>query len=246
MAKQSGLGANLYVGGYDLSGDTNSVGKIAKDAGPIEMTGIDKLAFERQAGQLTGEIDWTSYFNATNAHLALGPLPRTDRVVTYFHRAQQGVPAANMVAKQTTYNPKREQSGELTLDVVALSNAWWLDWGLTLTAGKRTDAAPTNGTGVDFTTPFAFGLQAYLQVFAFTGTNCTIKLQGSSDNGAGDAFADIAGGAFTLVTGAHVDERIATSRTLAVERYMRVVTSGTFSSIQFAVSATVNQADYTI
>jgi hypothetical protein len=246
LAKQSGLGANFYVGGYDLSGDTNSVGKIERAASPIEMTGIDKSAIERLAGQLTGEIDWTSYFNPTNAHPALSPLPRTDRVATYFHRAQLAVPAANMVAKQTTYNPKREESGELTLDVVALSNAWWLDWGLTLTAGKRTDTVATNGTGVDFTAPFAFGLQAYLHVFAFTGTNCTIKLQGSSDNGVGDAYADITGGAFTVVTGAHVDERIQTSRTLAVERYMRVVTTGTFSSIQFAVSATVNQADYTI
>lgn len=242
MAKETGLGANFYLDGYDLSGDTGSLESISKALNPIAQTGIDKLAYERQAGQLTGKIDWTSFFNPTNAHPPLRLLPRTDRVACYWHRPLLGAPVASMVCKQTDYAGTRDEAGALTFKVATLSNAWWLDWGLGLTVGKRTDGAGANGTGVDFSAGFAFGLQAYLQVFAFTGTSVTVKLQQSSDNGVGDAFTDVTGGAFTLVTG-QTAERIATSRTQSVERYLRVVTTGTFSNLVFAVNATVNRTE---
>lgn len=248
MAKESGLGANFYVDQYDLSNDTNLLGRISKAANLIEMTGIDKLAMERKAGQLTGGMDIVTFWNPTNAHTAYSTLPRTDRQLSYFHRATLAAPVASCIGKQIGYDPTRDNAGNLTAAVTAESNAYWLDWGLALTAGKRTDTTATNGTGVDFSiqgAPASFGLQAYLHVFAFTGTSVTIKLQGSSDNGVGDAFADITGGGFTLVSGV-TKERISTGRTLAVERYMRVVTTGTFSSVTFAVSACVNVTDMTI
>lgn len=248
MAKESGLGAQFYMDEYDLSNDTNALGGISKAINLIEMTGIDKSAIERKAGQLTGNMQITTYMNPTNAHAAYSPLPRADRQLSYFHRPTLGAPVASMIAKQTGYDPSRGANGEFTAAVNADSNAWWLDWGYALTAGKRTDTAATNGTGVDFQiqgAPASFGLQAYLHVFAFTGTSATIKLQGSSDNGAGDAFADITGGGFTLVTGV-TKERIQTARDQAIERYIRVVTTGTFSSLVFAVQATVNVTDMTI
>jgi hypothetical protein len=250
MAKESGLGANLYIDGWDISGDTNSVGTLSKALAPLPVTGIDKYAVERLPGKLTGRIAWVSYWNPTNAHLALETLPRTSRVVTYLHRPLLGSPAASMVAQQISYDPKREDNGGLTATVDTLSNAWWLDWGLSLTNGKRTDTTATNGDGVDFGDPtpiaYSFGLQAHLHVFAFTGTNVTITLEQSSDNGVGDTFAPVTGGTFALVTTAHTSERIATARNQSVERYLRVVTSGTFSSVTFAVNATINRTDMTI
>lgn len=245
MAKQTGLGANYYMDQFDLSNDTNSFGAISKRLAPIEMTGIDKSAFERLAGLLDGEMKWISYLNPTNAHVALSTLPRTDRQLSYFHRATLGAPVASMQAKQLNYDPKRDADGKLMVDIDGLSTNTWIDWGLALTAGKRIDTVATNGTGVDFQiqgSPANFGAQAYLHVFAFTGTNVTIKIQDSADN---VSFADLTGGAFTLVTGV-TKERILTGRTQAVRRYLRVVTSGTFSSVTFAVQATVNTLDLTI
>lgn len=245
MAKESGLGAQLYVDQYDLSNDTNSVSKISKGLSPLDFTGIDKTAMERKAGQLSGQITLTSYWNPTNAHAAYSTLPRADRLVSYCHRATLGAPVASMIAKQLGYNPQRDSAGNMTAEVDAMSNAWWLDWGYALTAGKRVDTTATNGTGVDFSTqgaPANFGAQAYLHVFAFTGTSVTIKLQDSADNA---SFTDLTGGAFTLVTGV-TKERSATGRTQAVRRYLRAVTTGTFSSVTFAVQATVNVADLTI
>lgn len=248
MAKESGLGAQFYMDEYDLSNDTNALGRISKALNPIEMTGIDKLAIERKAGQLTAGMDITTFFNPDNAHAAYSSLPRADRLLTYFHRATLGTPVASMIGKQVGYDPTRDAAGALTHAVTAESNAQWLDWGYALTAGKRTDTTATNGTGVDFAiqgAPASFGLQAYVHVFAFTGTSVTIKLQQSSDNGVGDAWADVPGGGFTLVTGV-TKERIATARNQAVERYLRVVTTGTFSNVVFAVQATVNATALTI
>lgn len=245
MAKESGLGANYYLGQYDLSGDTNSLGTIAKGINLLDFTGINKGAPERKAGQLNGEISWTSYWNPTNAHVALAAHPRTDMIGSYWHRTTIGTPVASCIGKQVNYDPTRGADGSLTAGVQLLSNAYWLDWGLGLTASPRTDTAATDGAGVDFSAGSSFGLQAYLHVVSFTGTSATIKLQESSDNGSGDAFADVTGGAFTLVTGATF-ERIQTARNQTVERYLRVVTTGTFSNLVFAVSATINQTEMTI
>lgn len=82
-----------------------------------------------------------------------------------------------------------------------------------------------------------YGMQAYLQVTSFTGTDVTIKIQSSADNGSTDAFADVTGGGFTAVTTGPQVQRIATSATLEIERYLRVVTttSGGFTSLTFNV-----------
>jgi hypothetical protein len=130
------------------------------------------------------------------------------------------------------------------MDVSMASDTSWLDWGLSLTAGKRVDTAGTNGAGVDFGDPspaaYTFGLQAYLHVFALTGTNVIVRLQHSNDNGVGDAWADVTAGAFTSVTAVPGKERIQTARNLTVKRYLRAVSSGTFTSATFAVSAVIN------
>jgi hypothetical protein len=249
MGKDTGLGAALYIDGVDVSGDTQKLDKISKSLKVLDFTGINKSAFERQAGQLDGNIDMTNFFNpsAGQAHPTLSTLPRTDRVLTYVHKGTLiGTPVASIVAKQVNYDPTRENSGALTLKVQSTANAFWLDWGLALTAGKRTDTTATNGAGVDFQVygaPANFGGQFYLHVFAFTGTNCTIKIQDSADN---STFADLAGASFTTVTTAPVSQRLATGRAATTRRYMRAVTSGTFTSITFAVAATVNISDMTI
>ena len=247
MAKESGLGAAYCVGGWELSGDTNSLERISKSMALIPQTGIDKKAHERAPGLLDAGIDWTSFFNPTNAHIPLSELPRADVVASYFHRGDDlGTPSGSIVAKQVSYDGGRATDGQFTLKVATQANAYWLDWGLSLTAGLRTDSAAANGTGVDFQNwggGSAFGLQAYVHLMAFTGTSVTLKLQQSSDNGVGDAWADVVGGSFGALTAAPQGLRIATARDQAVERYLRVVTTGVFTNAVFRVSAAVNRTE---
>lgn len=238
MSKQSGLGDALFVSGYDFSGDIGALDTISGGFSPIEVPGIDVSGMERIGGLRSGELKYLAYFNdaAGRAHPRLKLLPTADQITTYCRSTTLGKPAASMTCKQVNYDGKRTNKGELTFEIGAQStNGTSLEWCNQLTAGKRTDGAAANGTGVDFAASSSFGLSAYLHVFAFTGTSVTVKLQESSDNGVGDAFADVVGGAFAAATGVTF-QRIQTATNLSVERYLRVVTTGTFSNAVFAVS----------
>jgi hypothetical protein len=237
LAKQSGLGDRLLVAGYDLSGDVGSIGELSGGPGVLPGTGIDKSAEERLFGVHDGAINYTAFFNkaSNRAHPRLSALPTTDQLVTYCHGSTLGNPGAAMFAKQITYDGTRGQDGSFTFAVNAqLADGHVMQWGRQGTAFLRTDTSATNGASIDDGASSAFGLTAYLQVTAFTGTSVTVKLQESSDDGGSDAFADVTGGAFTAAT-AIGTQRIDTASGLTVERYLRVVTSGTFSSATFNV-----------
>lgn len=242
MSKESGLGAGLPIGGYDFTGDVTAVGEISGGPNTTDaVTGIDKLAFERIGLTRDGHMRGTSWFNpaANMSHKRLSSLPYTDVQAQYWHRQVIARPVACIVAKQANYDGSRAKDGSFTFEWGFEANAFGLEWCTGLTAYKRTDTTATAGTAVDMTTPAftgssTFGLQAYLQVFAFTGTSATITIQESSDN-AGDAYAAVTGGAFSVVTGI-TTERIQTARTQTVERYLKVTTTGTFSNLVFAVA----------
>jgi hypothetical protein len=233
MAKQSGLGDNLYAGGYDLSGDILSLKVIGGGPKTDEVTGIDKSAVERLGLVRDGRIDATSAFNpATDrAHLRLKLLPTADVMLTYCRGTTLGNQAACMVSKQINYDGQRADDGAFRFEVSAQANAYGLEWGRQLTAGKRTDTAATNGPSIDTTASADFGAQAYLQVFAFTGTSVTVKIQDSADD---SSFLDVAGLTFTAATGV-TTERLATANTATVRRYLRIATTGTFSNAVFSV-----------
>lgn len=78
----------------------------------------------------------------------------------------------------------------------------------------------------------AFGAQAYLQATGFAGTSVTVTVQDSADN---SSFAAVTGLAFTAVTAAPNAQRLATANTATLRRYVRVATTGTFTSASFAV-----------
>jgi len=248
MSKGTGLGDNFYVAGVDVSGDVNSLSRIGGGLAPIDMTDITQSAYERQGGLRDGAIAWSSYFDPDVAHPLLSALPVTDVHVMYCRGTTLGNHGAALVAKQVGYDPARPGDGSLLFGVQALANRYGLEWGRQLTAGKRTDTGATAGTGVDLGTgSTTHGLQAYLQVFSMTGTDATVKIQESSDNGSGDAWADVTGGAFTELAAGPAVERIATATDLTVERYLRAVTttSAGFTSLVFALLVVRNDTEVT-
>lgn len=236
MTKTTGLGDNAYVSGVDISGDTQALGSISTPRGTIDVTAINKSAYERLYGLRDGQISWTSFFNDADdgTHDTLSALPTADVVTTYARGTDLGAPAFCMVAKQIGYDPTRGNDGSLTMAVSAQANAYGADWGVQLTAGLRTDTAATNGTAVDTAASADFGAVAYLQVASLTGTDATITVEDSAD---GTTFAAVTGLTFTEVTAAPASERIATTATATVRRYLRVATSttGGFTSITFSV-----------
>ena len=237
MAKTSGLGDRLLVGGFDLSGDTQAMKSVSGSQAVIDVTGIDKSAHERIGGRRDGHIEWTSHFNtsAGQAHPALSALPTSDVQVSYLRGAVLGNPAASIVAKQIGYNGTRNAAGAVTFDVSCMANGYGLEWGNQLTAGLRSDVTATSpATGFDQTlVSSSFGWQAYLHVTAITGTSATVTIQDSADN---STFAALAGGsAFTAATGATSQRIVSSSPTATVRRYVRAITTGTFTLATFAV-----------
>lgn len=244
MAKTSGLGDNLYIQGFDASGDIQQLQQIGGGPALLDVTGINKSAHERIGGLRDGRFEMTTFFNHVpitgGTHEKLSALPRTDVILTYCRGTTLGNPAASLVGKQVNYDPTRATSGELTFGVSAQANSYGIEWGQQLTAGIRTDSAATNGTGVDTTASASFGAQAYLQVFSFTGTDATVKIQDSADN---VSFADVTSLAFTQITAAPTAQRISISNTATVRRYVRAttVTTGGFTSLAFSVNLIKNQ-----
>jgi hypothetical protein len=246
VGKSSGLGDNLYVQGFDASGDIQALGSIGGGPALLNFTAIDKSAYERQGGERSGQIEFTAFHNHVaitgGTHEKLAALPRTDVILTYCRGTTLGADAASLVGKQVNYDPTRADDGMLTFGVSAQSNGYGIEWGNQLTAGIRTDTAATNGTGIDTTASASFGGQAYLQAFSFSGTDVTVKIQDSADN---STFADVAGFAFTQITGGTPSaERIALGNTATLRRYLRAVTvtTGGFTSLAFSVNVIKNES----
>lgn len=239
MAKQTGLGDQFAIGGYDIGGDIGSLQQISGGPAALEVTGITKSAPERLGGERNGTIAFTSWFNKATgqAHPVLKTLPTTDVIAMYGRGSSIGAPGAACQGVQVDYNPNRAPDGMLSFTTTVQSDGYGLEWGEQLTAWMRTDTSATNGTGYDGGASSSNGAQFYLQCNSVAGTSVTVKIQDSADN---SSWADLSGAAFTAVlAGAVSAQRIAVTGT--VRRYLRAVSSGTFSSATFAVLAVRNQ-----
>lgn len=238
MTKSTGMGAQLWVGGSDLGADTNSLSKIAGGPAPIVMTDITQSGIARKGGERDGGMDVVSYWDpaAGASHSVYSALPRSDVLVTYANGTTIGTWAASCQALQIGYDGNRQQDGAFLLNVNTMADGYGLTWGQLATAGRRVDSAATGAGSVSpldqlTTTPGAFGLIMFAHLFAFTGTSVTIKLQDSPDN---VTYTDVTG-ATTGALSAAGAVRIATGA-INVNRYIKVVTTGTFSNADFAVS----------
>lgn len=228
MAKQSGLGSRFLVGGFDLSGDINALSSIAGTMAPIDATDITQSAHSRIPGLRDGNMAFTSFFDAANAHPVLSALPTADVLMSYLvPPLVVGSPVACVNAKQVSYNGTRGNAGDLMFTVEGQANGFAEEWCLSLTPGIRADTAATNGADLDGGAATTFGAQAYLQVTQFTGSSATITVQHSPDNATWSTLA-----AFAAVDAAPDTQRIAVAG--SVDRFTRVISAGTFTSLQFA------------
>lgn len=240
MAKQSGLGDQLYIGGFDISGDTNSLSKISGSMAPIDVTDITQSANSRLGGLRDGGVDFTAYHDPTGAHVPLSALPVTDVIATYFRGSAIGSPAASCNGLEIDYAPTRGHDGSLTFAVSVQADKFGLEWGVQLTPGHRVDSAATAAgaaNSLDTGGSLSFGAQMYVQLFAFTGTSVTIALWDSADNVTFNAVASLTTAALSAPNQA---VRVAIGNTATVRRYVAVATTGTFSNADFAVQVSKN------
>ena len=229
MAKKAGLAQKMFVGNFDVSADIASVEQCSTPVAVLDVTAIDKSATERLHGLVSGTCQFTSYFNdaAAAAHLGFRA-PSTDVGFSWFIGQTVGDAVFMMDAQTVNYDPTRGADGALTFNVEANTKNNVPVWGVALTAGAITHTEATNGTTLDQGAQTSAGAEAILHVTSFTGSNFTATVQDSSN---GSSWGTLK--AFTQVTGVG-NERVTVSGT--VERYVRVISTGTFNPVTFAVS----------
>ncbi len=230
MAKVSGLGVRLYAAGYDLSGDVNMVDTIGYTQQLLDVTTLDVESTGRIAGLSDSSLTVNGWFEAASDHAAYtsnsGAMPTADQVVFVQMGTALGDTFAGMTAKEATYVVNLTSGSALATTATYSSTAGQqVDWGVTLTASKTTNASAASGTGVDNATSSANGCVAYLEAMSLASGTCVVKVQHSTDN---STWADLI--TFTGVTG-RVAQRATASGT--INRYLRVTTSGSFSTIVF-------------
>ncbi len=240
MAKTSGLGDRLYVGGYDLSGDVGAVGTIKGGHSLATVTGIDKSAVERLGVLRDGELSFTAWWDtaAGGSHPVLSALPSTDVVAEFHHGAAYGVPAAGITGKEIDYAINIPMDGVVTAAPQILGNGFGLEWGYSLTNAGQTFASGTNyGSDCDdlagSPTSTAFGACLYVNLISIGGGNVTI----SAVHGAAAApTTAIAGCTTTSLTVPGAYRLPSTSPTETILRYTRLkVVSSTNSVIVAAM-----------
>jgi hypothetical protein len=231
MAKQSGLGQQFYMHGYDLSGDVGSLSGVSSPRGSMDVTAINKSAFERVLTRTDGKLTFSVFFNtaAGQEHEKLSTLPTADQIVTWLFSSTAGDVAAGLVAKQIGYNWSRPADGSLLGTVECEGQGAPLEWGKSLTAGKVTHASAGSSASVDDGAGSSNGLAGYLQFFSRASGTPTFLVEHSADNAIWATLLtfDTTGGATPF------GERKTVSGT--VNRYLRATTTGVFTDAVFAL-----------
>jgi hypothetical protein len=239
MAKRAGFPQNLYVEGFDLSGDIGAIDDASLMLGLLDATGLDKSANERMAGLSDGKISFKSYMNpsAGQAHPVLSDMPQTDVGVLWTlgvsgpSGTTRGSPAFFCDGKQVDYSLSRGSDGSLKGSVeVVTSTGFGMEWAEMLTAGKQVVATPTNHASHDFAVTSPNGLVGYFMSFAYNAGAPTLAVQDSSDNAAFTTRASF------VPTAQQQSARVPFAGT--VQRYVRGASTalGGSSSITYAIA----------
>jgi len=131
--------------------------------------------------------------------------------------------------------PRSAQTGGAILLNFDLAGSGGLSRGALL--GSKTSAGAENLGGVNMGATAAGAVfRAIFRLIAFSGTNITLTVEQSQNDGAGDAYAAITGVNSGALTAPGV---VAAQATAATEAWKRLAITGTFSSALVAVSAGV-------
>ena len=233
MAKVNGLGVRLYAAGYDLSADVNVVDSIGYTQQLLDVTTLDNEATARIAGLSDSALTVNGWFEQTGDHAAYtsntGKLPTADQIVFTQMGTALGDVFCGLTAKESSYVVNRAPGSALATTASYSSTAGeQAEWGVTLTASKTTNVSATSGTGVDNAASSANGCVAYLEAMSLVSGTCVVKVQHSKDN---SPLSDLI--TFTSVTTSTVPFAQRSTASGTINRYLRVNTSGTFSTIVF-------------
>ena len=236
MAKTTGLNTRIYAAGYDLSGDVSSLGGVGVMSELYDVTTLSDGAVRRLSGLASGSVSVSAFMDtAAGKDHALwisnsGAKPTADQTVLIpLDASAIGGACLGMDAKQATYNIERPTGSAIAASVeYASADGSSPEWGVMLTAGSVTDSSGTAYTAHDNGSSTSNGAAGYAQLFSLTSGTVVWIIEHSTDN---ITYATLL--SFTSAA-ALTGERVATAAGATVNRYTRLVSSGTFSTAQLA------------
>lgn len=249
MAKYGADDVLLLVDGYNIGGDTIELSAV-KEATLEESHGFGDTWVEQSAvGQNRGGVSHKGFLDdADNAtidalvHESGTQKPGTSRVLCALLEGNtQGKKAIAFRGAMESKVARNAARGELTKISAEYLNNGAVDEPKIIQVLAAQSAAGAGSSGsLDNAASSATGGTAYLQITSLTlggYTSVTIKLMESSDNGVGDAWAQV-GTAFVAATAIGAQAiNIATGTT--VERYLRAEITwngaGAAQSVTYAV-----------
>tara|TARA_R110002020_G_scaffold463716_1_gene683930 strand:- start:1852 stop:2562 length:711 start_codon:yes stop_codon:yes gene_type:complete len=230
MAKTSGLNTRIYVAGYDISGDANSLDGVGYTQNNMITTPINKDANTRIVGMVDGAISVNVFFEATSEHAALlssNKLPTGDRVVMVPMGSAIGDAGIGLVAKQSNYDISQGgTSSPVSASAAFQANGYPPEFGVMLTAHDDTHSSAASNASVDNSASSSNGGAGYIQAFSLASGTPTVKVEHSANN---SSWSDLL--TFTASTAISSQYKTVSG---TVNRYIRVTSTGTFSNLKFA------------
>lgn len=235
MAKLPANGTRVWLDQFAIAGYLTAPSMGIKQE-TIKTDCLDSSGPRRLVGNYDHEADEMGFFDGDDdlideiLHSLVGNA--NDHYLTHvWGQSAEGSPCYDQFV-MLAEKPLSGKSG----DAVLLSSKYVGSGGLSrgLLLANATVTGADNRTGRNQGAK-ASGItyRAIFRVISFNGTNITLKIQESTDDGAGDAYADVTGLTSGALTAAGV---IVATTTAAMEAWRRVNVSGTFTSALIVVT----------
>jgi len=237
MAKVNGLNVRFYVEGYDLSGDANALSAMGYTNELLDVTALDSSARKRIIGIVDSEISVDAWFdNAASRQHAVwtsnsGKLPTADQNVLIPMGSAVADEFVGLVAKEGAYSTTRSPGSAISANATFTANGSATEFGEMLTAHDDTHSSASSGTVVDSGASSSNGGSGYLQVLSLDSGSVTVNLQESTSSGG--SYSNFMTFSTVAAAAAPSAERLTNEGT--VQRYIKVVTTGTFSNAKIVV-----------
>ena len=238
MAKVAAHGTRIYLDQYDLSGYLNSSEQTVDQETPV-VTCFSDTGPRRVVGNYDYSHNDLGFFDGTDdavdeiVHALLENA--SDHYLTkLFGASAEGGVAYDSLVSLTRKPQSGAVGGAVLLNVESAGRNGMARGNVLANAAV---VAAGNRAGVNQGIKASGPTYAVIfRVLAFVGTNITLKVQESSDDGAGDAYVDVASLTSGALTAIGV---VRATTTAALESWRRVNISGTFTSATILVTAGV-------
>ena len=238
MSKQPANAIRVYLDEFDVSGVLNSTNLAVQPNTPA-VTSFSDTGPRRVLGPYDYDTSHLGFFEGDsglydeNMHALLSATGE-HYLTQLFEGATENTIAYDSLIHVTGQPRSAQFEGAVLLNFDGAGQKG-LTRGLVLGAVTTTGAENRTGRNQG-TTASGTTYAVVFRVLTFSGTNITLKIQESSDDGSGDAYGDVSGLTSGALSAVGVVRATTTS---ATEAWKRLNISGTFTSCLILVTAGV-------